>query len=400
MQGEEPEYPPFPRGDIKESVYAGAFNACLDWATQIVRSLFDWAAAVNLSVPLSRRVRKVLRASAVRKGRYPFYKRSLRVVKTSLFSEATLYMADWVVSCCMEAYSAMRKPTGERPIRRRLQLLGFRCALQAGRCTAVWIAISFGNGIGSAAPGKTRSFAMFLSAQLAGMGVNMYANAFIARLTAGVPPPPGPPPVIGPPVPPAMPPDGGVHGEPAGRAAAHAAGDALRFPLGPGAPLEAAVAPPGPIDEAQAEGGAGAPPPPEAPNVQEGRRVVGGPRLPNRRPQRRQAAAAPPAAGVAAHHAMGPGTPQSARDPPRVVADVEEPVEGEGIDAPGVGAAEEEPLMQIPPADDGGAAEELLGGDLGIVPAEDNAVAEEFGLAGAPMPPATPPMAEDPALRD
>lgn len=397
--GDEPEYPPFPRGEIKESVYAGAFNACLDWATQIVRSLFDWAAAVKLSLPLSRRVRKVLRASAIRKSRYPFYKRTLRVVKTSLFSESTLYMADWVVSCCMEAYAAMRKPAGGRPLGPRLRLLGLRCSLQAGRCTAVWIAISIGNGVGSAAPGKTRTFAMFLSAQLAGMGVNIYANAFIARLTAGVPPPGGPPPVIGPPVPPAMPPNGAFHGEPAERAAA---GDDLRFPLGPGAPLDA---PAGPEEQEADNNEAGAPLPPEAPNVHEGRRVVvmqrrvvGGPRLPNRRPQRRQA----PVAAVAAHHgAMGPDTPQAARDPPRVVADVEEHAEGEGVDAVGVEhAAEGELVLQRPLAGNGAEAEELLGVVEVLHEGENNLGEEVGGLARAPMPPATPPMAEDPALRE
>ena len=247
----------------------------------------------------------------------------------------------------------------------------------------------------------------FLCAQLAGMGMNIYANAFIARLTAGAPPPPGPPPVIGPPFPPAEPPGGG-----------EAAGEA-----GPGfyAPVEFHVAPPAPAAPAPGAGAPPAPavdeevapPPPEAPNVREGRRVLGGPRLPDRRPQRRPAG---PLAAVQAQHAMGPDTPQSDRDPPRVVADVEEHAD----------VAEEEregALVEIaPPAAHYGAEiagaginlGDLLDNEGNIDEGEDNnivgnnnnvdgdVVEEVIGDIGhaPPMPPATPPTAGDSGPRD
>jgi hypothetical protein len=179
----EPVYPPFPVVELKRSLHLGCINACIDWAIQAIRSLLDWGTVRVCSPELSRRLRKDLRASAFRKDHYSFYVRGPRVARTALFSDATLYMADWVISCCVEIYLALSARLGDQSWKRRARKLLLRCTLQAARCGAAWMVVSLGNGVGSMAPKRYRSFSMFLCAQLAGMGVNVYANAFIARLT-------------------------------------------------------------------------------------------------------------------------------------------------------------------------------------------------------------------------
>lgn len=372
VTGEEPDYPPFPKTELRTSVKVGCINACIDWATQMLRSVLDWIAAENLGLPLSRRIRKDLRASALRKDHYNFYSRMPRVARTSLFSESTLYLADYLITCCFEVYNALlKKPTTAEiieahgviyPRKTKLRLLAIRCGLQAGRCTAVWLAISAGNGIGSAAPMKFRGMVMFLCTQLAGMGTNLYANAFIARFTAGSAAPPAPPPIVGPPQPPtfALAPTGeagvegvreneeGVDGEAVEDAAMHALHDLLgNFQLPQAHEVERQ--PPAPEAAAPeavlAAAGGGAPELPEAPQNQEAR-PRGGPRLPQRRPRRNMgiqaeaegvdAGAAGAGAGAPAgggQHVPGPDTPQSARDPPRVVAVEEDRAEREGAEA-------------------------------------------------------------------
>lgn len=213
----EPVYPPFPMVELKRSLHLGCINACIDWAIQAVRSLLDWATVQVCSRDLSRRLRKDLRASAFRKSHYPFYIRGPRVAQTALFSDATLYMADWVISCCVELYLALSSRHNGHLWKRHARKFALRCTLQGARCCAAWMVVSLGNGVGSMAPRRYRSFSMFLCAQLAGMGVNVYANAFIARLTttedhpppavspATSEPPPRPPtpppPVVEPPAP-------------------------------------------------------------------------------------------------------------------------------------------------------------------------------------------------------
>lgn len=77
-----------------------------------------------------------------RKAGYPFYYRGARVVKTSLLSEATLYLADFVVSCSMECYRACcAAKVSWRPV---LRQLGLRCLLHSARCSAALLATSAG----------------------------------------------------------------------------------------------------------------------------------------------------------------------------------------------------------------------------------------------------------------
>lgn len=370
--GEEPIYPPFLEKKLRLAVKVGCINASIDWTTQMLRSILDWIAANNLSSTLSRRIRKDLRASAVRKDHYRFYSRGPRVARTSLFSESTLYLADWLITCCLETYNALlRRPTTQEliatrglvyPRNTKLKLLAVRCGLQLGRCTAVWLAISIGNGIGSTAPIKYRGIAMFLCTQLAGMGMNFYANAFIARFTAGEVSPPGVPP---PPAPNGAPSPGevaaeeeDVNGEAVGDAAMHALHDLLGnfqprvLPFGGGRDGGEPV-----FEDIIEE--------PEAPQNQEVR-PRGGPRLPQRRPRRNNVGVQVENAGhggAAGQNILpGPDTPQPARDPPRVVG-AEDRVEGEPV-----------------------AAEEEAEHDAGEVAINEEVMA---------MPPATPPTADD-----
>lgn len=318
---EDPEYPPFPQQELKLSLRTGSINACIDFAVQALRSLLDWTAALVLPGGLSRRVRKDLRASALRKSHYAFYIRAPRVVRTSLYSEATLYLADWFLACCIEIYLAATQLPRTWPLTKRVQRLLLRCALQGARCWAVWITVSVGNGVGSMAPRSHRGFAMFVCTQLAVIQVNKYANAFIARQTTFLPPPAGPPPVVGPPLPP--PADAPLEeptssSEAAAQASADVSGsshlaDLLhRDSAGRAAEERPRVSP------RQYRG--------------QGRPVIrAGPRLPERRraavdpgpPQHIQEPLQPQQGGAPA----GPETPEPARDPPRPVVLEERQVE-------------------------------------------------------------------------
>jgi len=389
--GEDPIYPPFLGKDLQRSVKVGCINASIDWATQMLRSVLDWIAAKNFTLTLSRRIRKDLRASALRKDHYKFYFRGPRVARTSLFSEITLYLADWLITCCFEMYNALlRRPTTQElvaahgviyPRSTKLKLLAIRCGLQLGRCTAVWLAISIGNGIGSTAPMKYRGISMFVCTQVAAMGTNLYANAFIARFTAGTAPPKKPPPVVGPPQPPPAPlaPSPAAvedveeeegNGEAAGGAAMHALQDIFGNFQPRGLPDEGGDDGEAAVENIQEPA---APELPEAPQNQEARPRAG-PRLPQRRPRRNnvgiqvQNAAAGGEGGAGAggqNNVPGPETPQSARDPPRVVA-AEDRAEREGaerVQEPAVAVEEEAEQEAMPPTtpptlDDSGSRDE------------------------------------------
>lgn len=191
----EPIYPPFPVNELKRAAKRGCINACLDWLTQLVRSVLDTWAAKNLTLVLSNRLRKELKPSVVRKTKYPYYERGLRVVKTSLFSEFTLYAADFTVACAVETYNMWKAAV--KINKARLKLLFMRCALHSARCSLVLVAVSLGNGLGSTAPGKGKGLAMFVLAQVASFTVNSRMHSIIASYNIsgaeGVPPPPPPP---------------------------------------------------------------------------------------------------------------------------------------------------------------------------------------------------------------
>ena len=44
-QGRDPNHVPFPWEDMERASRRGLLNASIDWCTQLVRSLLDWAAS-------------------------------------------------------------------------------------------------------------------------------------------------------------------------------------------------------------------------------------------------------------------------------------------------------------------------------------------------------------------
>lgn len=86
----------------------------------------------------------VLRSATNALADRPFYVRGPLVAGTALYSEATLYMADWIVCCGMESYTIVLNKRPKQNIKHSMQLLGLKCALQAGRCLAALVAVSIG----------------------------------------------------------------------------------------------------------------------------------------------------------------------------------------------------------------------------------------------------------------
>ena len=184
-EGVEPKYPPFPWPSMSQALIGGTFNACVDFTTQLVRLAIDWAAAIYLPYDLSCKLRKDLRASALRKERFSFWWRGPRVMKTAWYSEATFFAADWTVTCALECYTAMRWWKKGVSALSQMRRVVMRCFLQACRCVSAHVATSFGLGLGSMLPRRLRPLAMLLAAQAMSLLVNFYFRSLIARLTTG-----------------------------------------------------------------------------------------------------------------------------------------------------------------------------------------------------------------------
>lgn len=208
----------------------GFFNGCMDWATQLVRALLDWAASRRLPAGLSAKLVKgalaarwipcipvygfvgmrwerrcpllgctepgrgegcaaathqlaeqscycgaalgepliklaagsfltrcplrccaccaaELRASVQRKAaQYQFLYRGARVFLTSLLSEATHYMADYIVTVSLEVYMALaaRGRKGAEAGTQRVRRLAARAGLHALRCATLLVTVSAG----------------------------------------------------------------------------------------------------------------------------------------------------------------------------------------------------------------------------------------------------------------
>lgn len=342
-EGRESAMPPLEVEELTAACVKGAYNACVDLAVQGTRCALDAAAVEHLQPALSKKLIKDLRQSVVRKARLPWYSRVPRVAKTALCSDATFWAADFLVSCCLEAYHAAKaaraKLVGWQLL---LQRVALRCGIHAARAGLVLAAVAAGNGLGSASP-RARGFAMWLLSMAASFLVNGYMLSFMNRMAPLAGPPPGSSAGAG--VGARAPPGRGfvtigqqVHpaaaaamaaaaAAAAGEAAAAAAGEAAagverlangvaadRVQAGPGDGAEVlagggggagavaaraadavdgpAVAPAVQQDAGMQAGPPGAAEPP-IPAPQQ-RRVVGGPRLPER-PARRNAAAGPDA---------------------------------------------------------------------------------------------------------
>ncbi|PRW56300.1 hypothetical protein C2E21_5178 [Chlorella sorokiniana] len=178
-EGREPEVPELSVADLAVAVHRGAYNACVDLATQTTRAALDARALESMPPALAKKLIKDLRQSAVRKGRLPWYTRSLRVAKTAAFSEATWWAADFVVSCTLELHAALRKAAGTW--QQRAKWLAMRCGLHAVRASVVLMAVAAGNGVGALAP-RGRGFSMWLCVTLASFYVNGQFFGLITRL--------------------------------------------------------------------------------------------------------------------------------------------------------------------------------------------------------------------------
>jgi len=200
----------------------------LNYATPCLHALY---LTIPLGLVSSSCCSSVLRSALGAVAEFPFYKRGLSIAHSALFSESTFVLADWSVTCARECYVAFqRAPFGLTGKKQRLQRLGLRCGLQGARCGAGLLGAALGHGIGSTSPYKP-FICMFICSQGIGYLINMYANAFIARATAGWPPPPAmahrpeAPPALPSPSPPRV--DTPGRDESEGEASGRAIGDAL-----------------------------------------------------------------------------------------------------------------------------------------------------------------------------
>lgn len=101
------------------------------------------------------------------------------MTKTALFSEATLFIAECLVSFSLDCIRVVKK--GTMSIQRGYSYLSIRLGIQIARCTMLWLFVSLGNGIGSGSP-KLQPLFMLGCANLSSMLVNMYFNAFSVRI--------------------------------------------------------------------------------------------------------------------------------------------------------------------------------------------------------------------------
>lgn len=218
-----------------------------------------------------------LRLSVVRKAsKYPWYIRGARVIKTSLYSEASLYAADWIVACMVECYNMFNATLTNS--KTKVRLLVKRCGLHSVRCSLVLLAVSVGNGVGSMSPAK-RGLAMFACGQVASFFINTYMHGVIAKCSVDDPPPAAPPVDFG-----AQLVEAVVEDQ------QHQQEDNDDEPAAPPAPEQQQQQPPAAaavVEEVQE------PVPPAEPVPQERRVPLGGPRLPQRNRRRPGGIASP-----------------------------------------------------------------------------------------------------------
>ena len=178
-KGTEPEYIPFPWEDVPGALRGGVINGVLDIVVLSTRGTLDAMARDTLPVWLSYKMRKDLRKSARRKLKYVFWERAIRVTKTALFSEATLFVAEWIVSSMLDCYRVFRKK--KRSSKKIMVHMGVRIGIQFGRCCTLWMAVAVGNGVGSGFP-KLQPLFMLACTNVASFVINMYYSSLSARI--------------------------------------------------------------------------------------------------------------------------------------------------------------------------------------------------------------------------
>ncbi|KAI3436559.1 hypothetical protein D9Q98_005975 [Chlorella vulgaris] len=185
-EAREPDMAQLTMEDLNAACQRGVYNACVDLSVQTTRAGLDAGAVHHLHPALARKLIKDLRQSVVRKAQLPWYIRVPRVARTAVYTEATLCAADMAVSCVLDAYMLLLKAAGSR--QQRLRRLAMRCGMHAVRAVVVLVAVAVGNGVGSASP-RYRSLSMWLTSTAASFLANGYMLALMNRWA-----PPGPAP--------------------------------------------------------------------------------------------------------------------------------------------------------------------------------------------------------------
>lgn len=175
--GREPEYIPFPWDDLPQALRSGGLHSGMDVAVLSMRGLLDWTAGSCFTRGTSMKMHTDLRKTAKDMlVEYSVWQRVPRVMKTSLFSEMTLFASEWVMSSILDMtrLALMKK---DHIMKRMLIKFG----MHGARCSCLWVAVSFGNGVGSSSP-KLQPLCMLACAQMC----SFLVNSFFASLTARI----------------------------------------------------------------------------------------------------------------------------------------------------------------------------------------------------------------------
>lgn len=172
--GKEPDYIPFPWDDLPEALRNGGRHSGMDIAVLSVRGLLDWSAGKCFSQATSVKMHTDLRRTAKDMLKeYSPWQRVPRVIKTSLFSEMTLFASEWAFSCVLDVTRLLLNKR-DRVVKRILIKIG----MHGARCSSLWVAVSLGNGIGSSSP-KLQPLFMLACANMC----SFLVNTFFASLT-------------------------------------------------------------------------------------------------------------------------------------------------------------------------------------------------------------------------
>lgn len=175
--GKEPDYIPFPWEDLPDALKHGGIHSGMDVAVLSVRGLLDLAAEGCFSRLTSTKMHTDLRRTAkdMLVG-YSAWQRIPRVIKTSLFSEITLFASEWVVSCVLDVTRLVLSK--KEHIQKRILI---KIGMHGARCSSLWLAVSLGNGMGSSSP-KLQPLCMLACAHMCSFLVNSFYASMTARI--------------------------------------------------------------------------------------------------------------------------------------------------------------------------------------------------------------------------
>jgi hypothetical protein len=175
--GKEPEYIPFPWDDMPEAIRSGGIHSGMDVTVLSMRGMLDWTAECCFSRGTSLKMHTDLRKTAKDMLiEYSAWQRVPRVMKTSLFSEITLFASEWIVSCILDTTRLILSKK-DHMMKRILIKIG----MHGARCSSLWLAVSFGNGMGSSSP-KLQPLCMLACAQMCSFLVNSFYISLTGRI--------------------------------------------------------------------------------------------------------------------------------------------------------------------------------------------------------------------------